>query len=139
MCVFAIRSKAARCNDEAEARGRSPEPRVKRHESASQQAGERDVLGVIRLCPSQLVGDAPRFLAEPLVARALDWRPLQSSMSALGVLARDLASPEKLVQGRSRFRPEQGRRKQSLITKLFEAVRAVACRDGDARVDDEYQ
>ncbi len=54
-------------DDDAEAVGASPQPGVEGDDVATEEACERDVLGVVGLRPAELVCDAPGFGAEALV------------------------------------------------------------------------
>jgi hypothetical protein len=60
-------SELGRRDDEPEAVGPAPEPRIQGDQAAAEQSRERDELGVVGLRPPELVGDLPGDLAEPLV------------------------------------------------------------------------
>lgn len=114
------------------------ESSVKGDEPAAEQFGKGNVLGVVGLCPSELTGDPPGVLSKPAWSPLFDRASFEALLRGSGVTLRYLATPQKLVQRRARLGPHEAGRDERFSIELREAVRAVARRDCDARVDDEH-
>lgn len=56
---------------------------VERDEAAAEQRREREVLGVVRLRPTESVGEPPGLGPKPAVSPRLDERALQASQGRL--------------------------------------------------------
>ena len=74
------------------------------------QLREREVLGVVGLGPSQLVGEVPGPAAEHGVAEEADRQRPDAGEPVEGDLRRELALLHGLVQGRQRLGAQQRRR-----------------------------
>ena len=81
---------------------------------ATEQRGQRDVLGVVGFRPAELVGDAPRLIEQAGVGLALHADAAQARARLGRLLGLELTAPDVLALAQSglHLRPHQRRRAQ---------------------------
>ncbi len=132
-------SKLDGCDHEAEPIGAAAQSAVERHELATEDLRQRDVLGVLGSTPAELLGEPPSRLAQVRTFDSPDGTRFQTVVLKARVLLGDLAFPQGQVQRRASLGPHQRRCDQIRITKCIETAFAGEGRDYDSGIDDEGQ
>ena len=120
-----------------QAPGAAAETFVNREESAAEDASKRDVLGIVRPRPSEIVGNAPCLSVELLRRPTSDGCCEQCGEGPRREFVRDLTSPPQLVDDRRRLRPEQGWGDEIIVLEESDTLRGKTRLNERARVDDE--
>ena len=89
--------------------------RIQRDERVCLEQREREVLGVVRLRPAQLIRYLPGATSEHGVAKKPDRHLPYTGESLACDIGRELAPLHSLVQSRQRLGPQQRRRKQLVL------------------------
>lgn len=133
-----------RGDNEAQAVGPSAQPAIDGYEAAVADPRQRDVLGVVGLRPTEILGDFPRSHRQPVRPLLAD-RKLPGEEPLHGQLGKgvgNIAPKGHLVKHRGNLAPQQRRRDQ-----LASAIESSACLlpraverqlDRQARVYDQH-
>ncbi len=104
---------------------------------AIEQAGEGDVFRVVRLRPTEIMGDLPRRAAQTPGLPTSDRSAQQRFEGHGGELLRDFPAPRELMNHRGRLRPEERGSDEVFGAKQVEPLGGKTGLDHRARVDDE--
>jgi hypothetical protein len=75
---------------------RPAETGVERHQTALEEPGERHVLGVVGLRPTEIVGEPPRFGSQARVTPLRDGRTVETPTRCSCIVRRDFAQWPRL-------------------------------------------